>query len=68
MALLGFAGGLLHVLNHALFKSLLFMGAGAASHAAGTREIDRLGGPAKRMPLTAAAFLVGAAAISGLPP
>jgi hydrogenase-4 component B len=68
VALLGFAGGLLHVLNHALFKSLLFMGAGAASHAAGTREIDRLGGLAKRMPMTAAAFLVGAAAICGLPP
>jgi hydrogenase-4 component B len=68
VALLGFAGGLLHVLNHALFKSLLFMGAGAASHAAGTRTMDRLGGLARRMPLTAMGFLVGAAAISGLPP
>ena len=52
VAVLGFAGGLLHVLNHALFKGLLFLGAGAASHAAGTREIDRLGGLLKRMPLT----------------
>jgi len=68
VALLGFAGGLLHVLNHALFKSLLFMGAGAASHAAGTREMDRLGGLARRMPLTALGFVIGAAAISGLPP
>jgi len=68
VAFLGFAGALLHVLNHALFKGLLFMGAGAASHAAGTREIDRLGGLLRRMPLTGAAFLVGAAAISGLPP
>src|SRR5208337_1427666 len=61
-------GGLLHVLNHGLFKGLLFLGAGAASHAAGTRELDRLGGLARRMPLTGAAFLVGAAAICGLPP
>ncbi len=68
VAFLGFAGGLLHVLNHALFKGLLFLGAGAASHAAGTREIDRLGGLLRRMPLTGAAFLVGAAAICGLPP
>ena len=44
VAFLGFAGGLLHVLNHALFKGLLFLGAGSAAHAAGTREIDRLGG------------------------
>ena len=68
VALLGFAGGLLHVLNHALFKSLLFMGAGTAAHAAGTREMDRLGGLARRMPLTALGFVIGAAAISGLPP
>ena len=56
------------MLNHALFKGLLFLGAGAAAHAAGTREIDRLGGLLRRMPLTGAAFLVGAAAICGLPP
>jgi hydrogenase-4 component B len=68
VALLGFAGALLHVLNHALFKSLLFMGAGAAAHAAGTREMDRLGGLARRMPLTALGFVIGAAAICGLPP
>jgi hydrogenase-4 component B len=68
VAVLGFAGALLHVLNHALFKGLLFLGAGAAAHAAGTREIDRLGGLLRRMPLTGAAFLVGAAAICGLPP
>ncbi len=68
LAALGFAGGLLHVLNHALFKSLLFLGAGAVDCAAGTRELERLGGLLKRMPLTGAAFLLGAAAISGLPP
>jgi formate hydrogenlyase subunit 3/multisubunit Na+/H+ antiporter MnhD subunit len=68
VAVLGFAGGLLHVVNHALFKGLLFLGAGAVAHAAGTREMDRLGGLLRRMPLTGAAFLVGAAAICGLPP
>jgi hydrogenase-4 component B len=68
LAVLGFAGGLLHVLNHALFKGLLFLGAGAVLHGAGTREIDRLGGLLRRMPWTGAGFLVGAAAISGLPP
>jgi hydrogenase-4 component B len=68
VAVLGFAGGLLHVPNHALFKGLLFLGAGSAAHATGTRDIDHLGGLVKRMPLTAVAFLIGAAAISGLPP
>lgn len=65
---LGLAGSLLHVLNHGLFKSLLFLGAGSVIHATGTREIDRLGGLARRMPRTAGAFLVGAVAICGLPP
>ncbi|MBI3795347.1 MAG: hydrogenase, partial [Deltaproteobacteria bacterium] len=68
LAVLGFAGGLLHVLNHALFKGLLFLGAGAVLHATGTREIDHLGGLLKRMPWTGAAFLTGAVAICGLPP
>ena len=68
VALLGFAGALLHTLNHALFKSLLFLGAGAVVHATGTREIDRLGGLARRMPRTALAFLIGSVAIVGLPP
>lgn len=68
MAVLGLAGGLLHVVNHAAFKSLLFLGAGAAAHATGTREIDHLGGLMKNMPVTGATFLVGSAAISGLPP
>jgi hydrogenase-4 component B len=68
LAAFGFGGGLLHVLNHALFKGLLFLGAGCVLHATGTREIDRLGGLLRRMPWTGACFLVGAAAISGLPP
>lgn len=68
VAMLGFAGGLLHVLNHALFKGLLFLGAGAVVHAAGTRDLERLGGLLRRMPWTGAAFLAGAVAICGLPP
>jgi hydrogenase-4 component B len=65
---LGLAGGLLHVWNHGLFKGLLFLAAGSVIHATGTREIDRLGGLLKPMPRTGLAFLVGATAISGLPP
>ena len=65
---LGLAGCLLHVWNHSLFKSLLFYGAGSVLYATGTRRIDRLGGLAKLMPWTAALFLTGAVAISGLPP
>jgi formate hydrogenlyase subunit 3/multisubunit Na+/H+ antiporter MnhD subunit len=68
VAAAGFAGALLHVLNHALFKGLLFLGAGAVAHATGSRHLDRQGGLLKRMPWTGGTFLVGAAAISGLPP
>jgi hydrogenase-4 component B len=65
---LGLAGSLLHVWNHALFKSLLFLGAGSVIHSQHTREIDHHGGLAKHMPWTAGCFLIGAAAICGLPP
>jgi hydrogenase-4 component B len=68
LVLLGFAGGALHVVNHALFKSLLFLGAGSVQHGAHTRDLDHLGGLGRAMPFTAGLFLVGAAAISGLPP
>ncbi len=68
LAILGFAGALLHIVNHAIFKGLLFLGVGTVAHATGTREIDHLGGLLKRMPWTAGTFLVGAVAISGLPP
>ena len=68
LAALGFGGALLHVLNHALFKGLLFLGAGAVAQGAGTREMDRLGGLLKSMPWTGMTFLIGAAAICGLPP
>lgn len=62
------AGALLHVWNHGLFKSLLFLGAGSVLHATGTREMSRLGGLWRTMPWTAGLFALGAAAISGLPP
>ena len=68
VALFGFAGALLHVVNHALFKGLLFLGAGAVYQATHTREIDALGGVLQWMPVTGACFLVGATAIAGLPP
>ncbi len=68
LVFLGFAAAVLHVVNHATFKSLLFLGAGAVVHATGTRDMDLLGGLSKAMPRTAALFLVGAAAICGLPP
>lgn len=66
--LLGICGGLLHVWNHALFKSLLFFGAGSVIHSMGTRELDMMGGLGRRMPATATCFLIGAVAICGLPP
>jgi hydrogenase-4 component B len=68
LAVLGFSGGLYHTLNHATFKGLLFLGAGAVLHATHTRNMEELGGLIKRMPWTALFFLIGAAAISALPP
>lgn len=68
LTVLGFAGGLLHVFNHAMFKGLLFLGAGAVMHSTGTRELDHLGGLLKPLPWTGTTFLIGAIAISGLPP
>lgn len=64
----GIAGGLLHIVNHALFKCLLFYGAGAIYRATHTVDIERLGGLLKKMPATATLFLVGALGISALPP
>jgi formate hydrogenlyase subunit 3/multisubunit Na+/H+ antiporter MnhD subunit len=67
-AALALTAGLLHVLNHSLFKSLLFFGAGAVLTATGERDMEHLGGLIHRMPQTAFVFLVGCAAISALPP
>jgi formate hydrogenlyase subunit 3/multisubunit Na+/H+ antiporter MnhD subunit len=68
LAALGFGGGILHILNHSLFKSLLFYTAGSVYQQTHTRNIERLGGLIKKMPKTALFFLLGALAISGLPP
>jgi hydrogenase-4 component B len=68
LAILGLAAGLYHTLNHACFKGLLFLGAGSVQHATGTRNMEALGGLIKRMPRTAAMFLLGSAAIAALPP
>ena len=68
VAALGLTAALFHVVNHATFKALLFLGAGAIDSAAGTRELERLGGLIHRLPATALAFFIGSAAISALPP
>lgn len=68
LAAIGIAASLFHVLNHALFKGLLFLSAGSVVMATGTRHIEELGGLIRGMPWTALFFLVGALAVSGLPP
>lgn len=65
---LGLAGGLLHVINHGLFKGLLFLSAGSMIHATGTRNLLHYGGMLRTMPFTGIFFLAGAVAICGLPP
>lgn len=72
--LLGFSleaaamAAVLHILNHAAFKAALFMSAGIVEHETGTRDIRRLGGLAKAMPITAAIATIAAASMAGLPP
>jgi formate hydrogenlyase subunit 3/multisubunit Na+/H+ antiporter MnhD subunit len=66
--LVGLAGGLFHMLNNAIYKSCLFLGAGVVENKAGTVELDRLGGLATRLPVTFAACLVASLSISGVPP
>lgn len=68
LSTLGFAGALLHTLNHSLFKSLLFYTAGNVYQATHTMDIEKLGGLIKKMPQTAALFLIAAIAICGIPP
>jgi hydrogenase-4 component B len=68
LAVFALTAGLYHTLNHAAFKALLFLGAGAVAHGAGTRDLEAMGGLIKRMPWTATACLVGALAIAALPP
>lgn len=68
LVFLGFGGALLHVLNHALYKSLLFYSAGSVYNQTHTRDMDKLGGLIKKMPQTAMLFLAGSVAIGGIPP
>ena len=68
LAGMAFIAAFYHMMNHSLYKSLLFLGAGAVDERAGTRDLDRLGGLLRVMPYTASAFLIGSLAISGLPP
>jgi formate hydrogenlyase subunit 3/multisubunit Na+/H+ antiporter MnhD subunit len=68
VATLGMAAGLLHVWNHALMKSLMFLSAGSILHATGTRDIEQLGGLMTRMPWTASPMALGSVAIAALPP
>jgi multicomponent Na+:H+ antiporter subunit D len=65
---LGLVGGLYHLVNHALFKSLLFLNAGAVEYATGVRNLDQLGGLNRAMPVTGATSLVGSMSIAGIPP
>ena len=62
------SGGLYHMINYILYKGLLFLCAGALYYVAGSRDLDKMGGLARRMPVTSVLFLIAAAAISGLPP
>ena len=68
LALLALSAGLYHLVNHAAFKGLLFLGAGSVYKATGTRDLEKMGGLIHRMPWTAGMFLIGAMAISALPP
>jgi len=68
VAALALAAALLHALNHAAIKGLLFLAAGSVQHAAGTRDLNRLGGLVRVLPLTTLAFGLGAAAMAGVPP
>ena len=68
LIVLGMGGALLHVMNHATFKALLFLAAGSVIRATGTRELELMGGVGRRLPFSSLCFLVGAVAICGLPP
>ena len=68
MTPVGFAGGVFHMLNHAIYKCCLFLCGGAVEQQAGTPELDRLGGLGKKMPVTFVTCLIAALSISGIPP
>lgn len=68
IAIFGFAGGLLHLLNHSIFKELMFFTAGSTYLKTHTRNLESLGGLIKKMPYTGLMFILGSVAIAGLPP
>ena len=68
LAAIAFVAALYHLINHGVYKTLLFIGVGEVEVQTGTRDMDQLGGLIKLMPLAAAGFLIGALAIAGLPP
>lgn len=68
IAVLAIAGGIFHLVNHAAFKGLLFLNAGAIEYSSGTRDLQEMGGLAKQMPATAATSFVASMSISGIPP
>jgi hydrogenase-4 component B len=68
LAAVALIAAMFHTLNHAIFKCLLFLGAGSVLHSTGTRNMEEMGGLIRPMPVTAFCFLIGAVAISGLPP
>jgi NADH:ubiquinone oxidoreductase subunit 5 (subunit L)/multisubunit Na+/H+ antiporter MnhA subunit len=68
LAALGAAGGLLHLWNHVFMKGLMFLGAGSLLHGGGSKDLEQMGGLLRRMPWTGSLMILGAAAISGLPP
>src|SRR6266536_6584496 len=68
LAAIALIAAMFHTMNHAIFKCLLFLGAGSVLHSTGTRNMEKLGGLIRPMPVTAFCFLIGAVAISGLPP
>jgi len=65
---LGILGGLFHLFNHSVFKSLLFLNSGAVEYATGTRDLQKMGGLASRMPVTSTTNLVACMSITGIPP
>jgi hydrogenase-4 component B len=68
LTILGFVGALYHLLNHAFFKSLLFMGAGSIISQMGTHDLNKMGGLARRMPVTAFTFFIAALGVTAMPP
>jgi len=65
---LGILGGLFHLFNHSIFKSLLFLNSGAVEYATGTRDLEKMGGLLKKMPFTGTTALFGSMSIAGIPP